>query len=95
MAHAIFEMLQVWNIYLHLPKKVSQNVGKYSSPMEHMGFWTRSHTRAKQYKQWLTTYDLTGKLRTRVQQKSSQRWKMPAESSKKVKALFQGPGKAH
>ncbi len=33
-------------------------------------------------KQWRTTCDLTGKLRTRAQQRSSQRWKMPARKAK-------------
>ena len=30
-------MLQVWNIYLHLPQKWPRFVGKYSSTMEHLG----------------------------------------------------------
>ena len=32
------QMLHVWNIYLHLPKDFKLNVGKYSSPMEHLGY---------------------------------------------------------
>ena len=32
-------MLLVWNIFLHIPQKNMINVGKNSSPMEHLGFW--------------------------------------------------------
>ena len=45
-------MLHVWNIYLHLACNlwINWNVGKYSSPMEHMG---KATTRSIRLEAWM------------------------------------------
>ena len=32
-------MLHVWNIYLHLAQTYGFHAGRYSNPMEHLGYW--------------------------------------------------------
>ena len=35
----VTHMLHVWNIYLHLAQTYGFHAGRYSNPMEHLGYW--------------------------------------------------------